>query len=108
MIELEKLTSRKFEKLERSLIIIIPVGAAEAHDEFLPLNTDNLIVQAIAKEAAKRTNNIYGIPITEGSSASSLADQGTIGVSKETLQRSVEEICRIYIDYGFKKIFILN
>jgi creatinine amidohydrolase/Fe(II)-dependent formamide hydrolase-like protein len=89
MIELEKLTSRKFEKLERSLIIIIPVGAAEAHDEFLPLNTDNLIVQAIAKEAAKRTDNIYGIPITEGSSISSLAG-------------------RIYIDYGFKKIFILN
>ncbi|MBW2995891.1 creatininase family protein [Candidatus Woesearchaeota archaeon] len=108
MMELERLTSKKLEKLDRSLVMIIPTGATEAHDEFLPLNTDNLIAQKIAKEVAEKSGNICGVPITKGSSESTLTEQGTIGIMPDTLQKSVEEICKIYIDYGFKKIFLLN
>ncbi len=108
MIHLEKTTHNQLEKLDRNLPIIIPIGATEAHDEFLPLYTDNLIAQTIAKEIAKRANIVYGIPIIQGHNSSVFDYQGTIGLSKETLQKVIEEICGAYISHGFKKLFLLN
>ncbi len=107
MIEWEKLTIPGISKLDKTMKVIIPVGSIEAHNDFLPLNTDNIISQGFAKIACEKTNSILGAPITIGH-GSSIDDPGTISISEKILKEMIKEVCREYYSYGFRKIFILN
>ncbi|MFC1721869.1 creatininase family protein [Patescibacteria group bacterium] len=108
MIDLEKLTTEEVAKLDKNKVVIIPIGATEAHDHLLPINTDNLIAQSVAKDVAKETGCILGIPLLIGTRESSLSKPGNLGVSLETLQNMVTDLVISYLDNKFKKIFILN
>lgn len=44
-------------KIEQSLCAILPIGAVEAHGPHLPLGTDNLLAERLARLLADRTNS---------------------------------------------------
>ena len=42
------------EAIARQPVVLLPFGTVEDHGPHLPLNTDNIIVEAICLEAARR------------------------------------------------------
>lgn len=83
----------------RGLIALLPVGALEQHGPHLPLDTDTVLATGIARRLAHRIGGWLLPAIGYGEAWSAEAWPGTLSLSAETLQRSIEDIAR-----GLKRI----
>jgi creatinine amidohydrolase len=96
------------EARKRNPVVILPVGAVEAHGRHLPLDVDSLIPYELAKEAGDKTNSLV-LPVFPYGHCFSLREYpGTISISPETLTKSIYEICSELLRNGFSKILVLN
>ncbi len=43
------------EKIEKSKVAILPIGAVEAHGPHLPLGTDNFLAERLSERVAEKT-----------------------------------------------------
>ncbi|MFH0818190.1 MAG: creatininase family protein [Candidatus Micrarchaeota archaeon] len=105
-------SSLSWEELEkerkRNPVVILPVGAVEAHGRHLPLDVDSLIPYELAKEVGDKTDSLV-LPVFPYGHCFSLREYpGTISLSPETLSKSIYEICSELIRNRFSKILILN
>lgn len=113
-IFIEELTSEDIRELTNlSNIIIIPVGSLEAHGPHLPLSTDTIIAEAIAKKAVEKLKNfnikvLIGPRIIFGCSGEHIRFPGTISLSCETMIQLIYELCLSLFKNGFKNIILLN
>ncbi|MDY0406310.1 creatininase family protein [Virgibacillus sp. 179-BFC.A HS] len=102
------------EEIEASCenLVIITIGATEQHGSHLPVSTDNFIVETIAKESVRRSNEqipiILGPHIPFGFSHHHFLYAGAISLSIQTLLTVLKEIVESMVKSGFTKIFILN
>lgn len=83
----------------RGLIALLPVGALEQHGAHLPLDTDTVLATGVAWRIADRIGGWLLPAIGYGEAWSAEAWPGTISLSAETLQRSIEDVAR-----GLKRI----
>jgi len=88
--------------------LIIPVGTIEAHGPHLPLGTDALIPEIIAREIADDLKALIAPTIFYGITSSLLRYAGTSTLSVNTLSEMLKEIIRSYHFHGFEKFIILN
>jgi creatinine amidohydrolase len=96
------------EARKRNPVVILPVGAVEAHGRHLPLDVDSLIPFELAKEVGDRTNSLV-LPVFPYGHCFSLREYpGTISISPETLSKLIYEICSELLRNGFSKILVLN
>ena len=52
------------EAVARDTVVLIPVGAIEDHGPHLPLNTDNVIIEAVCFETARRSGgSVLSLPV---------------------------------------------
>jgi creatinine amidohydrolase len=52
------------EAVARNVVVLIPVGAIEDHGPHLPLNTDNVIIEAVCFETARRSGgSVLSLPV---------------------------------------------
>jgi len=110
-----KLVNLSFNKiseyLANSKTIIIPIGSTEQHGQALPLSTDTLIAEFIAKEISKNKNWIIGPTINIGYSDKPqpfMKFAGTITYNPETLMAIIcDYVSSVYL-HGFREIFIVN
>ncbi|MFH1470401.1 MAG: creatininase family protein [Candidatus Micrarchaeota archaeon] len=93
---------------KKDLVVILPVGAVEAHGRHLPLDVDSLIPGELAKEVADKTGALVLPTFHYGHCFSLREYAGTLSLSPETLSQSVYEICSELLRNGFSKILILN
>lgn len=114
-IRLERLTwTEVVEILNKPNALVLPLGSVEQHGPHLPLNTDSSIADYLAASAARKVTDETGIrilvapTIDYGDVTVHKKFPGTIGVSTETLARTIEEILRGLIEQGFKNIILLN
>ena len=72
------------EALALQPVVLLPVGAVEDHGPHLPLNTDNIIVEAICLEAARRLPGeaLVMPPVAYGLDEHHMDFPGTISIAE--------------------------
>lgn len=111
---LEELTSEDLKEIVKFWnIVIVPVGSLEAHGPHLPLSTDTIIVEAIAKRVIEKLKDsdikvLIGPRIRFGCSGEHIRFPGTISLNCETMIQLIYELCLSLAKNGFKNIILLN
>ncbi|NGP58460.1 creatininase family protein [Paenibacillus thiaminolyticus] len=95
-------------KIEQSLCAILPIGAVEAHGPHLPLGTDNLLAERLARLLADRTNSFVLPTLPYGQVWSLQNFPGSINVSNEALIRMLYDIGESLVRQGFRIFAMLN
>jgi len=110
-------SDQSWPQLERAVadntLILLPIGQTEQHGPHLPVKTDALIAEEVARRAAESV--AAEIPVLvmptvwSGYSMKPVSSwPGTIRLKSETLIHMVYDICASIIDMGFKKIMLIN
>lgn len=106
-----ELTRGDLHDLAPTALAVLPLGATEQHGPHLPVGTDALIVEHIARTAADAADPIPIVvapTIAVGASHHHLPFGGTISLGAETYYHAVHDILASLVSAGFSRIFILN
>ncbi len=108
-MRIEEMTSAEFaEAVEGDPVVILPIGATEAHGPHLPLGTDAFQPEAIADVVAERVNGLVAPAIKYGQHSSTRNLPGTIGVTSSTLRALIVDILESLHRNGIRKIVIIS
>jgi creatinine amidohydrolase len=92
----------------RGVIALLPVGALEQHGAHLPLDTDTVLATGVARRIAAEIGGWLLPAIGYGEAWSAEGWPGTISLSAETLQRSIEDIARGLRRIGVAGLVTIN
>jgi creatinine amidohydrolase len=111
--ELAQLTWEEVRALERErTLVILPVGAIEAHGPHLPLDTDVVIAGAMARAGARRlaARHVVLILPTLAYTAAPFAAafHGTLSISGITVTAVIVDLARSLSEQGFLLLAIAN
>lgn len=112
--ELAQLTWEEVRDLDRrQTLVVLPVGAIEAHGPHLPLDTDVVIATAMARAGARklaeRGHPVLILPaLAYTAAAFGAAFQGTLSISGVTVTAVVLDLARSLSDQGFRLLAIAN
>jgi len=88
---------------------ILPIGSIEQHGPHLPLGTDWIIVQEIARRLAEKLGNCYLLPaIPYSNSQEHLGFSGTISLKPSTLAQMIRDIVLSLYLHNIKKVIIIS
>jgi len=111
-ILLHELTREEIRTLAPDTLIVFPTGATEQHGPHLPVATDCMAVEYIAREAARQSAQSVPVIVAPtlpfGSSHHHLPFGGTMTLSTEVYYKIVFELCESLVAGGFQRIFIIN
>ncbi len=108
-IHLGALDSRSFERrLSDNPLVIVPVGALEAHGPHLPLAADQIQAEATAEELARRTHALVAPTVAYGSCAGARRFPGTVSLTLETLTSQVEGVLVEFGRMGVRRLVVLS
>jgi creatinine amidohydrolase len=98
------------EAIARQPVVLLPFGTVEDHGPHLPINTDNVIVEAICLESARRAaGEILVMPLVNyGLDEHHMDFPGTISVGIPTLMDYVAAVSVSVARHGFTHILIVN
>lgn len=98
------------EAIAQQPVVILPFGTIEDHGPHLPLNTDNVIVEAICLEAARRAlGEMLIMPLVAyGLDEHHMDFPGTVSVNMQTLLRYVSDVAISAARHGFTHVLIAN
>jgi creatinine amidohydrolase len=107
---MDRITTNDFEKIvAKKPLLILPMGATEAHGVHLPLGTDTFQAEFVANAIAEKIGNVLVAPTLPYGNHSSLKDiPGTINISFDTLRSIVMDILESFIDHGIKRILVIS
>lgn len=88
--------------------IILPLGAIEAHDIHLPLNTDNILVEYYTNQLAKKTNSLVLPTINYGAVWSLSEAGGSIDIGTRTLVDMIKNIGLSLAKNGAKMLTLVS
>lgn len=101
--------SRTLERRVReNPIVIVPVGALEAHGPHLPLGADQLQAESTADALASRLGALVAPTVPYGNCAGTRPFPGTVSLSLGTLARLVHELLEELARTGFRRILVLS
>jgi creatinine amidohydrolase len=112
--ELAQLTWEEVRDLDRrQTVVVLPVGAIEAHGPHLPLDTDVVIATAMARAGARKLAErgfpVLILPALAYTAATFGAGfQGTLSISGVTVTAVVLDLARSLSDQGFRLLAIAN
>jgi len=99
---------RAREQFLTARVALIPVGSTEQHGPHLPLGTDFMIAQALAREAARRTGAICTPTIPVGISEHHRQFWGTLWVAPEAFRAYLAGIARSLAYHGLRRLIFVN
>lgn len=103
------LDSRTFERrLASNPLVIVPVGALEAHGPHLPLGADQLQAEATALELANRVDALIAPTVPYGSSPGARRFPGTVSLSIAQLEAHVAGVLSELARMGVRRILVLS
>ncbi len=107
---LAEATWPEVESFSRDAVVLIPTGAVEQHGPHLPLMTDTLIVEEIAKAAeAKLAQSVILCPtLWLGASLHHLSFSGTLSASFESYHVSLTAVIQSMQAHRFHRFLVLN
>ncbi len=94
----------------RQPVVLLPFGSVEDHGPHLPLNTDNVIVEAICLEAARRApEDMLAMPLVAyGLDEHHMDFPGTVSVDVSTLIAYVADVAISAARHGSTHVLIVN
>ena len=111
---LDEMTGPEVEAaLAHTQVLLLPVGATEAHGAHLPLGTDSFEARENCRRAALRLDAmgcpvIIGPVIPFGTSSFHLGFAGTISLSANTMISLLTEVCLNLYETGFRKFALVH
>ena len=87
--------------------VVIAFGATEQHGPHLPLATDALLGDHLARLVAERLNAFVAPTVRVGCSEHHLEFPGTLSVSEETFHQLVGDLVRSLARGGFRRVVLL-
>jgi creatinine amidohydrolase len=87
--------------------VVMAFGATEQHGPHMPLATDALLGDHLAREVAERLDAFLAPTVRIGCSDHHLAFPGTISLSEETFHRLVSDVVRSLARGGFRRVVLL-
>ncbi|MCI4327541.1 MAG: creatininase family protein [Thermoplasmata archaeon] len=109
MAELLELDSRSFERrLADRPLVIVPVGALEAHGPHLPLGADQIQAEVTARALADRVGAIVAPTIPYGVCFGARNFPGTVDVPMGVFARYVEAVLSDLARHGVTKLLVLS
>lgn len=108
-VELDKLTWPEVrEQIQAGRdTVVLALGATEQHGPHLPLATDALIGDHLARQVAERLDAFVAPTLRIGCSSHHLAFPGTISVDEETFSGVVSDIAHSFARGGFGRLVLL-
>jgi len=112
--ELAQLTWEEVRDLDREhTLVVLPVGAIEAHGPHLPLDTDVVIATAMARAGARKLTDrghvVLILPALAYTAASfGSAFHGTLSISAITVTALIVDVARRLSDQGFRLLALAN
>jgi len=94
--------------LQKTDMVIIPVGSIEQHGKHLPLCTDVYDAIELCKLIAQETDVLVAPAVFAGISEHHMGFPGTITLSPTTFEMVVFETAQSLIRHGFRKIMLYN
>jgi len=109
MNNIYRLTNPDIEKWKKKSeqVIIVPIGSLEQHGDHLPVSTDSIIIEHLAKKVSGKFQSLYLPTVTLGISFEH-EPLFNISISYQTYSNFLSEICVSLIKYGMKNIILLN
>ena len=89
-------------------LAVAPLGSTEQHGPHLPLATDHLIAEALAREATERAEVLCTPTIDVGVSPHHRQFHGTMWVDAPVFREYVENLSRNLAYHGVEKIVYVN
>jgi creatinine amidohydrolase len=109
MPEVANLTWRDFDAARAETDLgIIPSGACETYGPHLPLSSDIIVAEGVARLVARETNGLMSPVIPYGDSRPLAEFPGTLTVSTATLRNYLAEVARSLIGWGMRRILFVN
>lgn len=109
---LHEMTRAQLNALAPIALAVIPIGATEQHGPHLPVGTDFLCAERIARDAARQAQAEIPIVVTPtlpfGSSHHHLPFGGTMSLPTELYLRVLMELGKSLVTDGFRRLFFVN
>ncbi len=106
LVDLDSRTLQR--KLRDNPLVIVPVGALEAHGPHLPLGADQIQAEATADALAARVGALIAPTLAYGYCAGTRPFPGTVSLSLATLSRLVQELLGELARTGVRRVLILS
>jgi creatinine amidohydrolase len=104
-----ELDSRSFERrLASNPLVILPVGALEAHGPHLPLGSDQIQAEVTALELAERVDALVAPTVPYGSAPGARQFPGTVSLSMEELETHVAGVLSELARTGVRRLLVLS
>lgn len=88
--------------------VIIPLGAFEIYGPHLPLGSDIIVAEEIAKRVGDQLDLPIGPSISVGESAALYDFPGTLNISPTSFYDYLDDVCRSFMKWGVDKFFFMN
>lgn len=92
----------------KTTLAVLPVGALEQHGAHLPLGTDWMEADGIARKIAAGLNAYLLPALPFGNSQAHASFRGTVSLDPRTLARVVRELVQCLFTQGFKQVVVIN
>ncbi len=103
------LDSRSLErKLSDNPLVILPVGALEAHGPHLPLAADQIQAEATAESLAERLGALIAPTVAYGSCPGARRFPGTVSLSLSALTMQVAGVLSEFGRMGMRRVLVLS
>jgi creatinine amidohydrolase len=103
------LDSRTYEqRLRTNPLVILPVGALEAHGPHLPLGSDQIQAEATAAELAGRLDALIAPTLPYGSAPGARRFPGTVSLSIAQLETHAEGVFGELARSGVRRLLVLS
>jgi creatinine amidohydrolase len=94
----------------RGAVIVIPVAAIEQHGFHLPIDTDNVLVEHVTEEAARRSDGVIltAPMIHYGFNEHNMGFPGTINIRETVFIDFCYDVAHSFVRQGFDRIVFVN
>lgn len=91
-------------------VVLLPIGCIEQHGPHLPLDVDNLIVEYLCEEMARRRPELLLVapPIHYGFNVHNMGFPGCLNANIESMLAYVYDVAHSMTLSGFRKILMVN
>jgi creatinine amidohydrolase len=96
------------EYFDEESLALVPLGSTEQHGPHLPESTDHRIAEALAREAAERTDYLCTPTVNVGVSSHHRQFDGTMWVEPGVFRDYVESLTRNLTYHGVDRVVFVN